>query len=150
MAFFPIMQKFIWGFYSLLGKSPLNFEEITHWLVNKRKLSNYALRYQSQDFTQILALSTILDLKDSTVSLPCRASGGKLVFLTIFVSNCHLNVNKRHAFLAYLSLLFWSFYGGGHPLQFLRIFWKRKKYFNKKITPHLLTHYKVSLDEIWG
>ena len=84
-----MMQKFIWGFYSLLGKSLVNFEEITHLLVNKRKLSNYALRYQSQDFTQILTLSTILDLKDSTVSLPCRASGGKLVFLTFFVSNCH-------------------------------------------------------------
>ena len=35
-------------------------------------------------------------------------------------------------------------------LQFLRIFWKRKKYFCKKNTPHVLTHYKVSLDEIWG
>ena len=34
---------------------------------------------------------------------------------------------------------FWEFSG------------KEKKYFNKKITPHLLTHlYKVSLDEIWG
>ena len=111
MAFFPMMQKFIWGFYSLLGKSPLNFEEITHWLVNKRKLSNYALRYQSQDFTQILALSTILDLKDSTVSLPCRASGGKLVFLTIFVSNCHLHVNKRHTFLVAFqwTLHYWTF-----------------------------------------
>ena len=29
------MQKFIWGFYSLLRKSPLNFEEIKHILVNK-------------------------------------------------------------------------------------------------------------------
>ena len=47
---FPMMQNFIWGFYSLLGKSLLNFEEITHLLVNKRKLSNYALRYQSQPF----------------------------------------------------------------------------------------------------
>ena len=37
------------------------------------------------------------------------------------------------------------FYDGGHSLQFLRNFWKRKKYFNKKITPHILTHHKVSL-----
>ena len=33
----------------------------------------------------------------------------------------------------YLSLLFWSFYGGGQPLQFLTIFWKRKNISAKKL-----------------
>ena len=36
-----------------------------------------------------------------------------------------------------LWLLFWSFYGGGHSLQFLRIFWKREKYFDKKKLHHI-------------
>ena len=57
--------------------------------INSTKL----LISRSENFTQILAFSSILDLKDSTVSLRCRPSGEKLVFLTVFV-------NKRHTFLA--------------------------------------------------
>ena len=30
MAFFPMIQKFIWAFYSLLGKRPLNFDLSTN------------------------------------------------------------------------------------------------------------------------
>ena len=78
------MQQSIWGFYSRIDLSTIESYQITLF---------------SKDFTQILGLSTILDVKDSTESLSCRASGGKLVFLTIFVSNCHLHVNKRHTFL---------------------------------------------------
>ena len=56
--------------------------------INSTKL----LISRSENFTQIFAFSSIVDLKDSTVSLRCRPSGEKLV-LTVFV-------NKRHTFLA--------------------------------------------------
>ena len=52
----------------------------------------------------MLAFSIILDLKDSTVSLSYRASGEKLVFLPIFVYNCHPHVNKQHTFLVAFAL----------------------------------------------
>ena len=43
----------------------------------------------------------------------------------------------------YLWLLFWSFYGGGYSLHFLRIFWKIEKYFDQK-------NYTIFIDSLEG
>ena len=57
----------------------------------KTKVTKCRIRYQSQNCTQIPAFSTILDIKSSTVSLLCRASSERLVFLTFFDTNCQLH-----------------------------------------------------------
>ena len=50
----------------------------------------------------------------------------------------------------YLSLLVWSFCGGGPLVAVFENFLEKKKILLQKNKPHFLTLYKVSLDEIWG